>query len=99
MAYYRTLQNEYGLPLDNRATYTKSDWIMWTATLTGNMDDFKALVDRVYTYANETLSRVPLCDWHDTLSGARVGFKARSVVGGYYLKMLEQKLNDVLPDQ
>lgn len=92
MAYYRTQQNEYGLPLDNRATYTKSDWIMWTATLTGEKEDFDALVNLVYKYANETNSRVPLSDWHDTKSGNRVGFKARSVVGGYYLKMLENRL-------
>jgi hypothetical protein len=92
MAYYLTKQNEYGLPLDNRATYTKSDWIMWTASLTGDMNDFNALVDNVYKYANETKSRVPISDWHDTKTAERMNFKARSVVGGYYMKLLEQKL-------
>lgn len=92
MAFYKTQQNEYGLPLDNRATYTKSDWIMWTATLTGNRADFDALVDLVYKYADETSSRVPLSDWHDTVTAERMNFKARSVVGGYFMKMLEDKI-------
>ena len=94
MAFYLTKQNEYGLPLDSRATYTKTDWIMWTATLTGDMDDFHALVDLVYKYADETPSRVPISDWHDTVTAARMNFKARSVVGGYFLKMLEKHLLD-----
>lgn len=93
MAYYRTVQNEFGLPLDNRADYTKSDWILWSATLTGNSDDFNALVDPVYKYANETTSRVPLSDWHNTVTAQRINFKARAVVGGYFLKMLEDKMN------
>lgn len=93
MAYYRTKQNEYGLPLDSRATYTKTDWVMWTATLTGDQDDFEALADLVYKYANETSSRVPISDWHDTVTAERMNFKARSVVGGYFMKLLEYEIN------
>ncbi len=88
LAFYRTKQNRYGLPLDSRRSYTKIDWILWSATLTGDDDDFAALLDPVYRWLDETPDRVPLTDWYETTDGRKVGFQARSVVGGLFLKML-----------
>ena len=92
MAYYKTIQNRYGLPLDNREDYTKNDWILWSACLTGNQADFEALMSPVWDFANETPSRIPLSDWYFTTSGKHRGFQARSVVGGFFLRMLEKQL-------
>jgi hypothetical protein len=88
MAFYRQKQNEYGLPLDNRSDYTKLDWVLWTATLTEDRDDFTALIEPVHAFLNATPQRTPMTDWYFTSTAKKVGFDARPVVGGVFLRML-----------
>jgi len=86
--FYKTHMNPYGLPLDNRATYTKLDWTVWSATLSTSPADFQAIVEPIDQFLNKTPDRVPMSDWYDTVTAKQVGFQARSVVGGVYIKML-----------
>lgn len=92
IAFYKTHFNRFGIPLDGRASYTKLDWEMWTATLTRNPGDFRIFVHPVFDFLNQTTDRVPMTDWYDTITGRQKGFQARSVVGGVYIKLLADPL-------
>lgn len=88
VAAYRRLLMPFGLPLDNRYSYTKADWTVWSATLNGSRPDFEAIVGRLYRFADETPDRIPLSDWYWTDTSRFRSFIARSVVGGFYLPFL-----------
>jgi hypothetical protein len=88
LAYYRAHQTDYGFPLDSRSAYTKLDWEAWSATLAPSSREFQALFSGLYHFADATPTRVPLSDWYWTIDGTQVGFQARPVVGGIYMKTL-----------
>ncbi len=77
--------------MDNRATYTKIDWLAWIASLASSRADFEEMFRPAYKFANESPSRVPLTDWYDTKTAKQMGFQARSVVGGIFVEMLKDK--------
>ena len=91
LAFYIGKQlNTYGIPLDNKATFTKLDWEAWIAAMAPNPADRTEIFERIYKFANETPQRVPLTDWYDTVQGTQKGFQARTVLGGLYAWMLLQ---------
>lgn len=87
--YYLAKQNRYGIPLDSRNSYTKSDWLIWCASMTKSKDEFSRMIAPLWESLNESSSRVPLTDWYDTMNGNQIGFQNRSVVGGFYIKLLQ----------
>ena len=92
VAYYLTKQNEYGLPLDCRKGYSKSDWIVWSATMSPDKATFEQFIAPLHKFYGETTDRIPMSDWYNTDSKTHVGFRARSVVGGYWIKMLSDRM-------
>ena len=85
---YLPRMNVYGVPLDSRADYTKSDWQIWVASMAQDGETFRRLVAPIARYLRETGARVPFSDWYDTKSGDYVHFIARSVLGGVFMALL-----------
>jgi Glutaminase A six helical-hairpin domain/Domain of unknown function (DUF5127)/Domain of unknown function (DUF4964) len=90
LSFYKTKLNKYGLPLDDRAAFTKPEWMTWVATMYPDKKDFETYMNTIVAYLNNTPDRVPFSDWYDTESGRRDGFQARSVVGGIFIKLLDK---------
>jgi len=82
--YYLTRLNAFGIPLDNRHTYTKTDWELWTAASTDDAVLRQKFIDGIYDFANTSKFRGAFSDWYDTVSGQQKGFLARPVIGGVY---------------
>lgn len=80
--------NPYGMPLDNRAGYTKSDWILWCASMLENRRDFERMIAPLWKAYNEMPQRVPMGDWFETLDAWQCYFQNRTVQGGLFVKLL-----------
>ena len=81
----------FGTPLDNRSTYTKSDWILWSCALTDSREKRQALIGPVARFLKETESRYPFSDWYFTDTGLFRAFKGRSVQGGIFMPILTDR--------
>ncbi len=86
--------NEFGLPLDSRASYTKSDWTMWVAAMAQDRATFDALCAPLAHYLRQRRSPVPFSDFYDTVEGVYDHFIGRSVQGGTFMPLLVKQWAD-----
>ena len=93
LEFYRTRLDTYGLPLDSRATRTKVDWCAWTATLCERDDNWQALIEPLHRWLHQTPDRVPLPDLIYTDRPEHRHVRARSVVGGLFMKLFAASRN------
>ncbi|KAL2136377.1 hypothetical protein VTI74DRAFT_4021 [Chaetomium olivicolor] len=84
--WYHAVLQRYGLPLDSRHLYSKSDWEFFAAAVTGR-ETRRKILTAVARWVNETVTDRPLTDLYDTEGeGGFPGiyFMARPVVGGHF---------------
>lgn len=88
LAYYKARLNPYGLPLDSRSDYTKTDWQMWATVLFDDPEFTEMIVSRMHRFLSDSPDRVPFSDWIFTSHPKMRGFQARSVQGGLFINLL-----------
>jgi hypothetical protein len=84
--WYSSVMQKYGLPLDSRHRYSKSDW-EFEAAAVASKDVRSEILDRVAMWLNETATDRPFTDLYNTEGdGGFPGpyFFARPVVGGHF---------------
>ncbi|KAI1172303.1 DUF1793-domain-containing protein [Nemania sp. FL0916] len=84
--WYHNVLQRYGLPLDSRHLYTKSDWEFFAAAVASKKVRTEIL-QHVAVWVNETATDRPLTDLYDTEGDGGfpgINFMARPVVGGHF---------------
>lgn len=85
--FYPTVDNTYGVPLDSRHTYTKSDWELFCAAI-ADSTTADMFISEIATWINATQTDGPASDLYETTSGDYAinitHFTARPVVGGWF---------------
>ncbi|BCR85607.1 putative glutaminase [Aspergillus chevalieri] len=84
--WYHYVRQKYGLPLDSRHLYTKTDWEFF-AMAVARRDVRSEILESVATWINETITDRPFTDLHETEGDGNFpgpNFFARPVIGGHF---------------
>ena len=90
---YRQELNAYGVPLDSRKDFTKTDWMLWAACLDKTGENVETFSKTIVKFLAESESKVCFCDWYDTKTAKQCGFDHRTVQAGLWMPVLNAKLN------
>ncbi|MEG1874978.1 MAG: DUF4965 domain-containing protein, partial [Angelakisella sp.] len=90
LAWYLAHCNEFGVPLDSRKDYTKSDWMIWAASFTDTREVLERFAEPLVNFLENAPARTPFSDWFDTKTAKQEGFQNRTVQGGLFMPLLKK---------
>ncbi|MBQ8502958.1 MAG: DUF4965 domain-containing protein [Clostridia bacterium] len=88
---YREQLNAYGVPLDYRRDFTKTDWELWAACLDETKENVALFSECICRYLADTKDRNCFTDWPDTKQAKQCGFDHRTVQAGLWMPVLFRK--------
>ncbi|EAW09666.1 putative glutaminase [Aspergillus clavatus NRRL 1] len=91
--WYHHVRQKYGLPLDSRHLYTKTDWEFFAMAVASERTRSEIL-ESVAKWVNETVTDRPFTDLHNTEGRGEFpgpNFFARPVVGGHFAFLALQR--------
>ncbi len=88
---YKAELNEYGVPLDYRKDFTKTDWMLWAACLDKSDENIRLFSERIVKYLADTEDRNCFSDWIETKKPKQSGFDHRTVQAGLWMPVLMDK--------
>jgi len=93
--HYYSKENKYGVPLDSRKAFTKSDWLMWASALDKTGEATARFAKDLANMLAFTKNRVPFTDWYQTTNAKLCWMWHRTVLGGLWMPSLRAKWNDI----
>ena len=87
--------NAYGVPLDHRKTFTKTDWMLWAACLDESDENIATFSKCICSYLRDTKDRNCFTDWYETKEPKQSGFDHRTVQAGLWMPVLKDKLKQI----
>ncbi|RAL15489.1 putative glutaminase [Aspergillus homomorphus CBS 101889] len=91
--WYHNVRQKYGLPLDSRHLYTKTDWEFFAMAVASETVRSEIL-ESVAQWVNETVTDLPFTDLHNTEGRGEFpgpNFYARPVIGGHFAFLALQR--------
>nr|WP_300843648.1 DUF4965 domain-containing protein [uncultured Acetatifactor sp.] len=95
IALYHRKRNAYGVPLYSIESYTKSDWMIWAASLDGTGRTVEEFSGDILRFLEESPDRVPFTDWYMTEEARQCplcSFQNRTVQGAMFMPLLLKRM-------
>ncbi|CAO1615405.1 unnamed protein product [Sympodiomycopsis kandeliae] len=97
--WYPRVVEKWGVPLDSRHNWTKSDWQMFTSAISPQQSTRDLFINKLYNFYASGRTDAPATDLYETTTGdfpkqpfdPQIYFLARPVVGGHFMHLALQK--------